>query len=85
MRGLSEILAVAGSVKPRGGEQWQAVKQVIDDLPLLRVRDVAQLDRKRHMAAGIGGDLQRQQYREVAVAREVHAKDVFARAVEAGE
>ena len=85
MRRLGEILAIAGGVKPRSGKAWQAVEQVIDDLPLLRVRDVAQLDRKRHMAAGIGGDLQRQQYREVAVPREVHAKDVFARAVEAGE
>ena len=37
------------------------------------------------MAAGIGGDLQRHQYREVAVPREVHAKDVFARAVERGQ
>ena len=79
--GLGEVLAVAACVKPRRSQAGQAVEQVIDDLPLLRVRDVAQLDRKRHMAAGIGGDLQRHQYREVAVPREVHAKDVFARAV----
>ena len=41
MRGFGEVLAVAACVKPRRSQAWQAVEQVIDNLPLLCVRDVA--------------------------------------------